>query len=51
MSPEARTTVARLLDEARVRLERLQPAAALEAQRHGAALIDIRSDRNKRGTG
>jgi hypothetical protein len=42
MSPEGRTTVARLLDEARAGLERLQPAAALEAQRQGAALIDIR---------
>jgi rhodanese-related sulfurtransferase len=44
MSPEARTTVARLLEDARTVLERLQPAAALEAQRQGAALIDIRSE-------
>ena len=47
MSPEAPTTVARLLDEARAGLERLQPAAALEAQRQGAALIDIRSERQQ----
>jgi len=40
----ARTTIDELLAEARRRLNRLDPVAALSAMRAGAALIDIRSD-------
>lgn len=40
----ARTTIDELLAQARRRLNRLGPAAALAAMRAGAALIDIRSD-------
>jgi rhodanese-related sulfurtransferase len=39
----SRTTLADLLAEARGRLERLDPEAALEAQATGALLIDTRS--------
>lgn len=46
-----RTTIHDLLRDARKRLRRLVPAEALEAQRAGALLIDIRSsdDRNRGG--
>ncbi|HUG65171.1 MAG TPA: rhodanese-like domain-containing protein [Gaiellaceae bacterium] len=46
-----RTTIHDLLHDARKRLSRLEPAEALEAQRAGALLIDIRSsdDRNHDG--
>jgi rhodanese-related sulfurtransferase len=40
----ARTTIDDLLADARRGLERLDPAAALEAIRSGATLIDIRAD-------
>jgi rhodanese-related sulfurtransferase len=40
----ARLTIDRLLDQARLRLDRLGPAAAADAMREGATLIDIRSD-------
>ena len=40
----ARTTIDELLADARSRLTRLGPAAALDAMRLGATLIDIRSD-------
>jgi rhodanese-related sulfurtransferase len=40
----ARTTIDEFLAQARRRLERLDPAGALEAMRSGATLIDIRSD-------
>jgi len=40
----ARTTIDELLADARSGLKRLGPAAALDAMRSGAALIDIRSD-------
>ncbi len=39
-----RTTIDELLAQARRRLTRLTPPAALEAMRSGATLIDIRSD-------
>jgi rhodanese-related sulfurtransferase len=39
-----RTTVEDLLSDARRRLKRLEPAAALDALRAGATLIDIRSE-------
>jgi rhodanese-related sulfurtransferase len=44
IEPMARTTVDDLLDQARSRLARLGPRAAREAARHGATLIDIRSE-------
>ncbi|MGB0091374.1 MAG: rhodanese-like domain-containing protein [Solirubrobacteraceae bacterium] len=40
----ARTTIDRLLEDARCRLDRLDPLSALDAIRAGATLIDIRSD-------
>jgi rhodanese-related sulfurtransferase len=40
-------TVAQLLDAARATLLRLTPAQAHAAQRRGAVLIDIRSDRQR----
>jgi rhodanese-related sulfurtransferase len=40
----ARTTIDQLLEDARRRLDRLDPLAALDAIRAGATLIDIRSD-------
>jgi rhodanese-related sulfurtransferase len=39
-----RTTIDQLLADARRRLQRLDPAAALDAIRSGATLIDIRTD-------
>ena len=46
-----RTTIDDLLREARSRLVRLDPAAAREAQREGALLIDTRSHDERSGTG
>ena len=46
-----RTTIHDLLDEARRTLARLEPAEALEAQRSGALLIDIRSSDDRRQDG
>ena len=46
-----RTTIAQLLAEVRSRLERLEPAAALAAQRDGALLIDTRSADERRRDG
>ena len=40
-------TVAQLLHDARARLLRLTPAQAHAARREGAALVDIRSDRQR----
>jgi rhodanese-related sulfurtransferase len=40
----SRTTIHELLAAARARLERLEPAQALEAVRAGAVLLDIRSE-------
>lgn len=40
----ARITIDQLLEDARRGLDRLGPAAALDAMRAGATLIDIRSD-------
>ncbi len=47
-----RRTIDELLAEARLRLERLGPAEALEAQRAGALVIDTRSEdeRKRHGT-
>ena len=39
-----RTTIDQLLADARRRLDRLDPAAALDATRVGATLVDIRAD-------
>jgi rhodanese-related sulfurtransferase len=39
-----RTTIEKLLADARRRLDRLDPRAALDATRAGATLIDIRAD-------
>ena len=46
-----RTTIHDLLEEARRSLARLEPAAALEAQRGGALLVDIRSSDDRRQDG
>ena len=46
-----RKTIHDLLDEARRSLPRLEPAEALEAQRGGALLIDIRSSDDRRQDG
>ena len=40
----SRTTIDQLLDNARHRLDRLDPLATLDAMRVGAALIDIRCE-------
>ena len=45
------TSVEDLLREARAGLTRLSPAAAEEAQRRGAVLIDIRADDHRRRDG
>jgi rhodanese-related sulfurtransferase len=47
----SRKTIDELLAEARSRLERLEPAAALTAQRAGALLIDTRSTDQRAQTG
>jgi rhodanese-related sulfurtransferase len=47
----ARTTIAELLGAARGRLDRLSPADALGAMQGGAALIDIRSQDQRRAAG
>jgi rhodanese-related sulfurtransferase len=44
MSDVPRTTIDALLEAARAHLVRVTPAQALERQRSGAALIDIRSE-------
>jgi rhodanese-related sulfurtransferase len=46
-----RTTIADLLREARNRLHRLEPGAALAAQQDGALLIDTRSSDERRREG
>jgi rhodanese-related sulfurtransferase len=50
-SESASTTVEALLAGARAQLERLSPQSALSASRHGAALIDIRSEAQIRRDG
>ncbi len=47
----SRKTLADLLEEARSKLHRLEPRAALEAQSRGALLIDTRSSDERRRTG
>lgn len=51
MSNADTTTVDALLEEARAGLARLEPEAALHAQRQGAILIDIRSESQQAGDG
>jgi rhodanese-related sulfurtransferase len=46
-----RRTIAQLLDVARARIERLEPADALAAVRGGALLVDIRSDTDRERDG
>ena len=46
-----RRTIAELLAEARSRLERLEPEAALSAQRDGALIVDTRSADERRRKG
>jgi rhodanese-related sulfurtransferase len=46
-----RRTLDQLLEEARERIARLEPAEALAAQRDGALLVDIRSDLDRRRDG
>jgi rhodanese-related sulfurtransferase len=47
----ARTTIDDLLDEARSRLDRLEPADAHAAQKAGAILVDTRSTDERRRDG
>jgi rhodanese-related sulfurtransferase len=47
----ARMTIGDLLAAARQRLERVHPAEALDAVRHGAVLIDIRSEIQRQADG
>jgi rhodanese-related sulfurtransferase len=47
----SRTTIAEFLAAARSRLDRLEPAEALAAQREGALLVDTRSDDERRRDG
>ncbi len=46
-----RRTLEQLLEEARARIERLDPAAALAALEDGALLVDIRSDPDRERDG
>ena len=46
-----RTTISELLADARSRLERLEPEAALAAQRAGALIVDTRSSDERRRDG
>lgn len=45
--PVQRRPISQLLDEARARIERVEPARALRKMRNGALLIDIRSDTDR----
>ena len=47
----ARTTINDLLSAARARLERVHPADAVDAVRHGAVLVDIRSELQRAADG
>lgn len=49
--PTTRKTIADLLAEARSRLARLEPEEALDAQRHGALIVDTRSGDERRREG
>jgi rhodanese-related sulfurtransferase len=51
MVPAARRTLEELLDEARSRIERLEPAEAHAAMELGALLVDIRSDSDRERDG
>jgi rhodanese-related sulfurtransferase len=46
-----RRTVAEILDEARASLQRLEPEEAHEAMQHGALLIDVRCESDRRWVG
>jgi rhodanese-related sulfurtransferase len=45
--PEATLGIEELLESARSRLQRLDPAQAFAAQQQGAVLVDIRSEANR----
>jgi rhodanese-related sulfurtransferase len=49
--PPGARTVEEILAEARARLDRLDPAATLAAQRDGAVLVDIRPAAQRAATG
>ena len=51
MKPPGARTIDEILAEARARLDRLDPAATLAAQRHGAVLVDSRPAAQRAATG
>ena len=51
MSPAGQTTVEELLAEARAKLIRVDPSEAMSAIDAGVALVDIRSDSQRRADG
>jgi rhodanese-related sulfurtransferase len=51
MDGSGRRTLEELLEEARARIERLQPAEALAATEQGALVIDIRADSDRERDG
>ena len=51
MKPPGARTIDEILAEARARLDRLDPAATLAAQRDGAVLVDIRPAAQRAATG
>jgi len=51
VKPPGARTINEILDAARARLDRLPPKAALQAQRDGAVLVDIRPAAQRTATG
>jgi rhodanese-related sulfurtransferase len=51
MAQVERRTLDQLLEEARARIQRLEPSAALAALTEGALLVDIRSDSDRERDG
>lgn len=51
MGSETRTSVEKLLTEARAQLARLSPAEVMDAVSDGAVLVDIRSESQRRDDG
>jgi rhodanese-related sulfurtransferase len=51
LAPPGSRGIDEILAAARARLHRLEPAAALDAQRAGAVLVDIRSEAQRRAAG
>jgi rhodanese-related sulfurtransferase len=49
--PPERRTIDDVLEEARSRLHRLEPADVEDAQRHGAVVVDIRPEAQRRAHG